>query len=116
MARLPLNKPPMYCTANTLEESAWCRLTVCCVDRGLGPHGFAIEINPFPFVTHNFPPIIFTLDGYHPTGIKPLEELRPGEETSNTAIQLLSTLATYNVFSSSLSVTPLVVEPLGALG
>ena len=49
--------------------------------------------------------------GYQPTGIKPFDLLMPGLLTSKTARQLLSALAMYKVFSSSLNATPLVVEP-----
>ena len=45
-----------------------------------------------------------------------METLAAGLLTSNTARQLLSALATYNVLALALSATPLVVLPLGALG
>src|SRR5689334_23801282 len=61
-------------------------------------------------------PITFTLVGYQPTGIKPFDLLLPGIDISNTARQLLSALAIYNIFSFSLNASPLLVEPLGASG
>ncbi len=45
-----------------------------------------------------------------------MDLLSPGSLTLNTARQLLSALAMYNVFSSGLNARPLVVEPCGALG
>ncbi len=83
---------------------------------GLGPAGFGKEVSPFPLATQIFLFITFTLVGYHPVGIKPLEEDFPGVETLKTARQLLSALATYNVFSSLLSASPLLVLPGNASG
>ena len=63
-----------------------------------------------------FLPTTFTFVGYHPTGMNPFDLLLDSTVTSNTARQLLSALAMYNVFSSSLKAIPLLVEPLGDLG
>ena len=75
-----------------------------------------MEVNPFPLATNILLAITLTTVGYQPTGINPLLLLLPGLLTSNTARQLLSALAIYNVFSSALNATLLVVEPGIELG
>src|ERR1700748_338996 len=59
---------------------------------------------------------VFTFVGYHPTGIKPRLLLLPSDDTSNTARQLLSALAIYNLFSSVDKASPFVVEPASRVG
>src|SRR6266542_1040475 len=101
MLNVPLNKPPMYCSFLGLLSPPWYHTAFGC--SGFGPCGLDREENPFPLATKIFLPITFTFVGYHPTGIKPFDLLCPGFETSNTARQLLSALAMYKVFSSSLN-------------
>ena len=48
--------------------------------------------------------------------MNPLDLLFESTDTSNTERQLLSALAIYNVFSSSLSAKPLLVDPEGDPG
>src|ERR1700743_2688082 len=75
-----------------------------------------MEVKPLPLVTNILLPSVRTLVGYQPTGTKPILWLLPGLLTSNTARQLLSALAIYNVFSSGDKASPLVVEPVSRVG
>src|SRR5947207_15868361 len=111
---LPLKRPPIYCSFVLVFPP--CQIISPFFLIGLGPKGFAIDENPFPLETKILLPITFTLVGYQPVGINPLLLLKPGLLTSNTARQLLSALAIYKVFSSSLSATPFEVEPPGEAG
>src|SRR6266436_9354853 len=85
---------------------------------GCGPLGFAMEITPLPLLTNRCLPsgVTRTEVGYHPTGMKPSEWLRPGAVTSNTAMLLLSALATNRVFPSGVKARLLGVEPEGRFG
>src|SRR5437868_2187320 len=85
---------------------------------GWGPSGFALEVRPFPFATSNCLPLGVTRTevGYQPTGIKPIGRVRPGFETSKTAMLLLQALATKRICSSGVSARLLGVEPGGESG
>ena len=103
---VPFINPPIYCPPSS--SSFW-NFTLRLM--GLGPFGFANEENPFPLLTHIFFPTTLTQVGYHPTGMKPLDLLKPGLLTSKTAKELLSALAMNKVFSSALNANPLEVLP-----
>src|SRR5215469_7406922 len=111
---VPVKSPPIYCSFLLVSDP--CQITSPLFLIGFGPKGFAIDENPFPLETKIFSPTTFAFVGYQPVGIKPLLLLKPGLLTSKTARQLLSALAIYKVFSSSLKATPFEVEPLGAFG
>src|SRR6266536_2314253 len=111
---VPRKRFPMYCSF--LLVSAPCHITSPSFLKGLGPNGFAIDVNPFPFDTKILLPITFTFVGYQPVGINPVLLLWPGLVTSNTARHLLSALAMYKFFSSPFNATPFEVEPLGEFG
>src|SRR6266545_6229254 len=73
---------------------------------------------PFPLATSRCLPsgVTRTEVGYQPTGMKPSERLLPGALTSNTAMLLLSALATNSVFSSGDKARLFGVEPGGRPG
>src|SRR5215468_6532298 len=110
MERVPLNKAAIYCTSELPVTPLWVPL-LSDFWTGCGPWGLGNDEKPLPLLTKIFLPTVFRLVGYHPVGINPLDVLFPGVCTSNTARQLLSALAIYNVFSSGDNARPLVVEP-----
>src|SRR3990170_5703176 len=103
---VPFINPPMYPSLTCMDVSPKCRSTVCAGLVGLGPVGLAKDEKPLPLETNIFLPVTFIFVGYQPTGIKPFERLLPGVDTSNTARQLLSALATYKVFSLADKASP----------
>src|SRR6267154_3981832 len=67
----PLNRPPMYSSTSLLASELPPSCCALCFFSGLGPLGFGLELNPFPFVTNIFWPTVFTDVGYQPVGINP---------------------------------------------
>src|SRR5580692_5219040 len=115
--KAPINSPPpMYCTCSGLLGSPPCRSTVSLYPVGLGPWGLGSEENPLALATYSFESMTRTTLGYQPVGTNPSDLLEPGALTSNTARQLLSALATYNVLSSAARATELLVVPLSWVG